>query len=801
MTDQMEQVEQVADVLKNWRKYSSPESTRGRSHSGLKHIKGHEEVAAKRILQRNWNGRMVVSSMFKMAQYVESALDLKLSWLERYHLARLLMSSLTFAGIYKCVQENQDDSFSPYVIHSLVGHEPPKDRPSFKTRIGKPFPKWTKNVDRWGNVLVKSANNVPPEFEYSPEVFDQPKYHHPFLDAVHKLERIPFRVNEELLDLVIELDKNPDTRIIHGAPPDDVLEERQQKLAELYDQYDMDTVNAKWQAHPSKKIKEITTMNDDEKMRHQRYYKQKHLIEDWVKSFEERRKRFLVEVDQANDLRGKVFYQRVKVGHNGRIYFPEGLSYQGSDFSRAVIEFAEGMPLNDQAWRYINLHATNVHGDKGDIENRIQERSRNVFGTAYTALFPVQEFDDWSTADKPYCFLRVCLEIADACALMLTRNKVATPQEYELFKKNSPDFVAALQKRGKKGRGYVQDGKIYYLSHLPVELDQSNSAFAHIGLLMGNKELQKKAGMGQEWSDVYSEIAESVNLGGTNEVTSPISWGKTGFVVDEERVAASGPTQAETRKIIKKVSVPWSYGAGIQTCADAIIKIVDENPNKYQYLKGLDIEEINDLALQVIRVLEDRFKVCSRYRNRVKKAVTAAKKAGKESIEWTAPFGFEVVHRKYKLKPRSDEVWSGEKEIYPQAWRPTEPSWKDLKTSTPAVFVHSMDAALIHGVLAYGAIEIEGSLEDRDFHVKGHLTVDKKGEYLPIITVHDCFACHASFAPELQQVLLRGLRTMYEHYEPFNHFLNMAESTGPVPMPQVDESDYSWEKWAKNAFS
>ena len=73
-----------------------------------------------------------------------------------------------------------------------------------------------------------------------------------FLEAVHKLERIPFRINEELLDIVIELDKNPDTRIIHSTPPDDVLEARQQKLAELYDQYDMDTVNAKWQAHPSK---------------------------------------------------------------------------------------------------------------------------------------------------------------------------------------------------------------------------------------------------------------------------------------------------------------------------------------------------------------------------------------------------------------------------------------------------------------------------------------------------------------------------------------------------------------------
>ena len=90
---------------------------------------------------------------------------------------------------------------------------------------------------------------------------------------------------------------------------------------------------------------------------------------------------------------------------------------------------------------------------------------------------------------------------------------------------------------------------------------------------------------------------------------------------------------------------------------------MDENPNKYQYLQGLDIEEINEIALEVIRVLGKRFKVCSRYRNRVKKAVTAAKKAEKESIEWTAPFGFKVVHRKYKLTPRTDEIWSGEKEI------------------------------------------------------------------------------------------------------------------------------------------
>ena len=118
--DQKEQIEKVAHVLSNWEEYNPRITTRGRSHSGLQFVNNKVKEAAKRIVERNWNGRKVVSSMFKMAQYVESELDLKLKWLERYHLARLLMGSLTFAGIYKCVQENPDDSFSPYHSWLLV---------------------------------------------------------------------------------------------------------------------------------------------------------------------------------------------------------------------------------------------------------------------------------------------------------------------------------------------------------------------------------------------------------------------------------------------------------------------------------------------------------------------------------------------------------------------------------------------------------------------------------------------------------------------------------------------------------
>ena len=75
----MEPVQAVVDVLENWREYSSPNSRRGRTHEGLKHINGHEGLAAKIILQRNWDGKRAVSSMYKMAQSVDLILGLNLN--------------------------------------------------------------------------------------------------------------------------------------------------------------------------------------------------------------------------------------------------------------------------------------------------------------------------------------------------------------------------------------------------------------------------------------------------------------------------------------------------------------------------------------------------------------------------------------------------------------------------------------------------------------------------------------------------------------------------------------------------
>ena len=132
------------------------------------------------------------------------------------------------------------------------------------------------------------------------------------------------------------------------------------------------------------------------------------------------------------------------------------------------------------------------------------------------------------------------------------------------------------------------------------------------------------------------------------------------------------------------------------------------------------------------------------------------------------------------------------------AYRPTKPSWSELRTSTPAILVHSLDAALIHGVLALGMMTIDsnwGSGGDTVGIAKKELA-DTEGNPFPIITIHDCFACHASLAPVMQKMLLNGLATMYREFDPLNLFLWAVEGSGFRPQ----DRDTSWKNWARNAF-
>ena len=738
----MSDITQVAHVLRNYRTFRQKPGSQGggANHAGLKHLKNADfDRVAERILQRSWHNRKVASSMFKMAESVEALLNLQLKWEERYALARLLISSLTYAGLYRLEQEPGGNEASPYFIVE-TGQSLSIDQASpRKTRTDHPFPRWTRNYDDEGNRLVKPSYPSPPELEYKPEF---PRNHKqefsPWLEAVHQLEWVPFRINEEFLDLVQKLDKDTATRVIQSIPPD--YDKRRKALDRKYKTKGLQKVDKKYQTNKP--------LTEEENRKRKTWWREHYVLEEQKRAFESRRVKFEQDLRAAENLRGKRFFHRLKMCHRGRIYYPE-FSYQGSDFARAVIEFADGLNLDEEGWTHLLIHTENVFGERDDVDARLEKGIEDAGDYVSIGLDPMGQFVDWSTADKPFCFLRSCLEITDGLAIEYQKPESKDAQK--TYSNEETRLVEKIIERWREtGRGAIGDGELTFQTHLPVELDQSNSAFQHIALMMDDKDLQEKANMGTVWSDLYTEVAKS------------------------DRMNISGLTDGkEKRKIIKLVAVPWSYGAHNRTCANDLIGFREESPHKAAYLNTLTVREVNDLTGKIIEVLNDEFKTCVEYRKKVEACVKAVKSSGvSDVIRWFTPLSFQMIQRKHKVKKVQGTVWSGLRDVEPQVFQPLGIDWEKNKTSAPANLVHSMDAALIHAVLCRSRFV---GRRDTD---TGEVWVEFRGpedRYIyPVITIHDAFACHAPFASHLKNKLVSGLAELYKHFDPIMAFESLT---------------------------
>lgn len=96
----------------------------------------------------------------------------------------------------------------------------------------------------------------------------------------------------------------------------------------------------------------------------------------------------------------------------GRLYASSyGVSPQGADYSKGLLEFAEGVPLTDRGVYWIKVHTANCYGiDKVSFEDRVKWVDDNIQLIMDVAKDPKNN-TAWQEADKPFQFLRACLEI------------------------------------------------------------------------------------------------------------------------------------------------------------------------------------------------------------------------------------------------------------------------------------------------------------------------------------------------------------------------------------------------------
>ena len=638
------------------------------------------ENVAQIILAIPYEGCLATDTCFKLSDLVASAVALDLDWKQSWDLGRFLLSCLTYTEIYRLEREEEKGAY--YLVRDQITFR--QEKKNTTTQINTPFPHWSSPVDRLGNRLIKPSGPQERKTEWQPgpdqfsvSVLDgQPAA---WIQAIHQLESIPYRINQEVLDIAKRLDSDPLTRV-HPIP----------------------TPGRRFD--PSRRWL-IANLTD--------------------RAIRSRRQSFEEVIDEATRLKENVFYQRAYADYRGRFYLPS-FSYAGSDLNRAIVEFADGVPMTQEGWDYLMLHTANVYGDNADFEEKISTSKSRLSLYLQVSNDPVGSFEIWSKADKPFCFLRACCEV---------RNIIRTCKNGDKF-----EFER-------------------FVSHLPCELDQSNSAYQHISLIMNDEELGKLSNLQGEYSDLYKTVADKL-------LCPAEKW--------------------EKRKIVKKVAVPWGYGASDVT----IIRQLREwknNENKAQYLRSLNWEELSELVTEVRRVIESIAPTVAKFRKEV--SVVIGKRLGKGASEliWQTPMMFEVHQRFMKIKKLKAKVFSGHDIVELRAERPiNEVEKRKHRSATAPNIVHSFDAAVVHSLL-WNASYSGGT---------GNTQVSRTPLSFPVVTIHDAFSAHAPNLPELRSKLLKVIGGLYTHFDPFNNWLMLV---GGEQQSRQISSD--WIEKSKNAFS
>lgn len=99
----------------------------------------------------------------------------------------------------------------------------------------------------------------------------------------------------------------------------------------------------------------------------------------------------------------------------GRAYaMPTGLSPQGSDLSKGLLQFAEAVPLDtEEAAGWLAIHGANCYGyDKAPLEERIAFIEAMNHEISAIAADPLSN-TSWTRADAPFQFLAFCFEWAE----------------------------------------------------------------------------------------------------------------------------------------------------------------------------------------------------------------------------------------------------------------------------------------------------------------------------------------------------------------------------------------------------
>ena len=377
------------------------------------------------------------------------------------------------------------------------------------------------------------------------------------------------------------------------------------------------------------------------------------------------------------------------VDFRGRVYplATGGPHPQGDDVAKSLLTFAHGEPITHDGARWLAIHLAGLFGiDKVPFDERVQWVADNQAAILDSANDPLDGQRFWATADSPFMALAACLEWA----------------------------------------GYVREGETY-ISHLPVNLDGSNSGLQHFSAMLRDPIGAKAVNLtpGDRPQDIYSDVAKEVQAKVNDSYDPDASPWKGGKV---------------TRKITKRPVMTFCYSATKYGYCDQILQTLREIDGEGQpHLDADNYVAARYMASEIWDGVQSTVVAAAEAMAWLRSVASIMTKAG-VPIQWTAPTGFPVLQT-YKSRKANliRVVYKGQRiRLQVKNDLPKLDSKRQANGISPNL-IHSMDASHLMGVA--------NRCYDSGIH--------------SLAVVHDSFGVHAARVGELQDILRNTFADLY----------------------------------------
>lgn len=476
------------------------------------------------------------------------------------------------------------------------------------------------------------------------------------LPVINKLQRTPWRINRKVLNVMYDIFTNNmiDPKAIKTLPrcfggmPSSKNYEVRELLEEEPEYLSMEpktgekTVSPDWVSW--NKIREQTQIDLDAE--------------------KSRRIGFVFSLDVAQKMIDyKKFWYVYQLDYRGRVYpHNEFLNPQCKSYIKAMLEFGNGLRLNEVGVYWLKIHIANCYGlDKEEFEDRIEFVEGSVETMLRIADNPMDNLKDWTYVDSPYEYLAGCYAYQD----------------------------------------YLEGRPV----NLPIQLDATCSGLQfYSGLLLDKQGAKAVNVIGQNREDIYQNVADRVN-----KKLVDGDYKKVMEYVDSEGVSKSVFTYKEaksitgnvTRGVTKRNTMTIPYSVTMRGMSnqnhDYMHKCVLENKVYWEGDPWIVNGLITDLNYRSIYEEVSGAGLGQKYLKDVASRLTKV-------ASWKTPiYGFPVVQQAYKKKVIHIRTPIGRMELIK---RIDGVDKRKQMSSIAANYIHSLDSTLLLYCIDHVGVDI-----------------------------------------------------------------------------------------------